>query len=71
MLEGTSLRYYKNEGDSEPKGTVDLTEARGVRSKDETSGVEWPDAAKTQLAFGLAVAGRTYYFYGTDPKEIK
>ncbi|XP_019858958.1 PREDICTED: uncharacterized protein LOC109587164 [Amphimedon queenslandica] len=71
VLEGTSLRYYKKEGDTDPKGTVDLTEGRGVRTKDETSGVEWPDAAKKGLAFGLAVTGRTYYFYGSDPKEVK
>lgn len=71
VLEGTSLRYYKKEGDSDPKGTVDLTQGRGVRTKDETNGVEWPDAAKNKLAFGLAVTGRTYYFYGSDPKEVK
>lgn len=71
VLAGTTLTYYKNEGDQKPKGSVDLTEGRGVRTKDQTKGVEWPDGAKKSLSFGLAVTGRTYYFYGSDPKEVR
>ena len=71
ILKGTSLLYYKNEGDASPKKTIDLTTGRGVRSKAHTKEVQWPDNAKNSITFALAVEGRTYYFYGTDASEVK
>ena len=71
VLKNTTLSYYNKEGDEKTKGDIDLTKGRGVRSKKQTQGLEWPDDAKHSLAFGLAVEGRTYYFYGSDAEEIK
>lgn len=71
VLKNTSLSYYVKEGDEQPKGVIDLSKGRGVRAKNQTSGLEWPDEAKKNLAFGLAVEGRTYYFYGSSADEVK
>jgi hypothetical protein len=71
VLKGTTLSYYKNEGDPQPKGSIDLTTGRGVRAKKETQDLEWPKEAKANVSFGIAVEGRTYYVYGTDPNEIQ
>ena len=71
ILKDTALSYYAKEGDETPKGLIDLTKGRGVRTKNQTDGLEWPDEAKHSLAFGLAVEGRTYYFYGADKEEVK
>ncbi len=70
-MKHTALTYYVKEGDDKPKGVIDLMEGRGVRSKNQTDGLEWPGEAKNKLAFGLAVEGRTYYFYGSDVQEVK
>ena len=33
--------------------------------------MDWPRDAKPNVSFGLAVEGRTYYLYGTNPTEVK
>ena len=70
-MKSDTLLYYCKEDDPEPKGIIDLTEGRGVRNKNKTHGLEWPDEAKDKLSFGLAIEGRTFYLYGTDPEDIK
>ena len=70
-LKGTKLIYYKSEGDLVPRGEIDLTEGRGMRSKKCTTGLEWPNDAKPNVTFGIAIEGRTYYMYGTNPAEVK
>lgn len=73
MLRNSTLSYFAAEGDKKPKGTIDLTKGRGVRSKSECQldAKEWPKAAKENLAFGLAVENRTYYIYGYDETAVK
>ena len=71
MLKNTTLIYYAKEGDEKTKGSIDLTKGRGVRAKNQTQGLEWPDDAKSSLAFALAIQGRTYYFYGEKAEEVK
>ena len=71
ILKGTSLSYYKNEGDTTPKKTIDLTTGRGVRSKAHTKEVQWPNDAKNSVTFALAVEGRNFYFYGVHASEVK
>ena len=71
VLRGTTLTYYKQEGDPESKGFVDLTTGRGVRTKDHCQLEEWPKQVKASLAFGVATESRTYYLYGTDKAEVK
>ena len=71
VLKGTTLTYSVKEDDAEPKGVIDLTKGRGVRAKNQTQGLEWPDEAKNSVAFGLAIEGRTYYLFGTDVQEVK
>lgn len=70
-MKGTTLNYYKKKEDPVAKGSIDLTTGRGVRSKKETKGVEWPDEAKNNVSFAVAIEGRTYYLYGTDVGEIR
>ncbi len=71
MLKNTTLSYYAKEGDEQTKGAIDLTKGRGVRTKKQTQGLTWPDDAKSSVAFGLAIEGRTYYFYGANAEEVK
>ena len=69
-LKGNSLLYYVNEGDQVPKGTIDLTTARGVRRRGHCQ-LEWPSEAKPGLAFGLATEARTFYFYGMEKAAVR
>ena len=71
VLNGTTLTYYKQQGDQECKGVIDLTTGRGVRRKDFCQLEEWPKQAKPSLAFGVATESRTYYLYGTEKAEVK
>ena len=74
MLQGTTLSYYKKEGDKTPKGVIDLTKGRGVRPKMLVNGLtkeEWPAKATEDLAFGVAVEGRTYYMYGSEAEDVR
>ena len=64
------MRYYKKEEDEKPRGTIDLTGGRGVRTREQCK-VEWPDQAKENLAFGVAVESRTFYIYGTEAQAIE
>lgn len=73
-LKGTKLLYTKQEGDNlaKPEGEVDLTSARGVRSKEECAKtVQWPDDIKEEQCFGVAVETGTYYLIGTDEENVK
>lgn len=55
-----------------PKGSIDLTTGRGVRTKKQCTSVEvWPKDAKDNLTFGLAVENRTYYLYGKDVAAVE
>ena len=73
VLKGNALYYYKNEGDEDPKGSIDLTKGRGIRTKKQTKEDEvgWPKDAKNSMAFAVAINERTYYIYGTDVAEIE
>lgn len=72
MLEDSTLTYYCKEGDPVPKGTIDLSMGRGVRSKEQCKSVEqWPSDAAENLTFGLAVESRTYFIYGRDKTVVK
>ena len=70
VLRGNSLEYYKSEGDGSPKGTIDLTKGRGVRTRDQCSLI-WPDKAKPGRSFGVAVENRTFYLYGEDSTAVE
>ena len=71
VLKGNSLEYYKSEGDGSPKGTIDLTEARGVRTREQCSLMNWPDKARPGRSFGVAVENRTFYMYGEDITAVQ
>lgn len=66
VLRKSTLTYYAAEGDKKPKGVIDLTHGRGVRSKEQCrlDEEEWPVAATSNLAFGVAVEYRTLFVYG-------
>ena len=70
-MKGTTLFYYKTEDESTPKGHIDLTTGRGVRSKKHCSGLEWPKDAKAAVSFGVATETRTYYLYGTSKEDVR
>lgn len=70
VLHGTTLSYYKQEGDPESRGDIDLTTGRGVRRKDRCLLEEWPKQAKSSLSFSVATESRTYYLYGADKEEV-
>ena len=70
VLKGNSLEYYKSEGDGSPKGTIDLTKARGVRTREQCD-LEWPDKARPGRSFGVAVENRTFYMYGEDSAVVR
>ena len=73
VLRKSTFSYYVSEGDRVPKGTIDLTKGRGIRSKEQCrlDEQEWPRAAKRNVAFGLAVENRTYYIYGYDQVAVE
>lgn len=74
ILNGTKLTYHLSEDDIVEKGSIDLTKGFGVRNKIETmglGGVEWPSHVDNDLAFGIAVDGRTYYLYGESKEEVE
>lgn len=70
ILRESTLQYYKKEGEPAPKGVVDLSTGRGVRSMKQCD-LDWPDCARPGQSFGLAVEHRTYYLYGNDQAAIK
>jgi hypothetical protein len=70
VLENSTLRYFKTEESTKPKGCVELTEGRGVRERDQCK-IEWPSEAKKELCFGLAIESRTYYIYATDMQSVQ
>lgn len=70
VLRKNCLEYYKEEKDEVPKGTIDLTTGRGVRTRDQCV-LEWPEKAKPGRCFGLAVKNRTFYFYGDDRGAVE
>ena len=70
VLYETFLSYYAKQGDSTPKGNIDLTMGRGIRLRDQCD-LEWPKSAKPGLAFGLAIEERTYYLYGDSQEAVK
>lgn len=72
VLHDSTLKYYSKEGEGAPKGTIDLTTGRGVRSKKQCKSVEqWPSDATGNTTFGLAVGKRTYFLYGKDKSTVK
>lgn len=73
ILRRTTLSYYAAEGDKKAKGVIDLTQGRGIRTKEQCQleEEEWPNAATEELAFGLAVKDRTFYIYGCDQAAVE
>ncbi len=72
VLRDSTLCYYVKEGEESPKGTIQLSTGRGVRTKMQCKSVEqWPKEAKNGVTFGLAVESRTYYLYGSDAATVK
>ena len=73
ILRSSTLSYYAEEGDKTPKGVIDLTHGRGIRSKGECQleEGEWPTSASQQLAFGLALEERTFFMYGLDEDAVE
>ena len=69
VLKEESLSYYVKQGDAKPKKTVDLKHGRGVRTKERCSLESWPGDAT--FCFGLATSARTWFFYGSDKKDVK
>ena len=69
VLREDSLSYYVKQGDAKPKKTVNLTHGRGTRTKERCSLENWPGDAT--FCFGLATSERTWFFYGSDSKDIK
>jgi hypothetical protein len=67
VLFGDKIDYYKKKGASKAHGTIQLSEARGVREMSQCK-CKWPSTTSEEYAFGLAVKSRTYYFY-TSPDE--
>ena len=70
VFKDSSVQYFINKGDVVARGTIDLSQGRGVRKRHQCS-LEWPKEAKNDLSFGLSTEGRTYYLYGTDKTEIQ
>lgn len=73
VLHKSTLSYYAAEGDKKPKGVIDLTLGRGVRSREQCllGQEEWPAVATSSLAFGVAVENRTLYIYGCDEAAVE
>lgn len=71
MLSDSELKYFKKEGESNPKKVIDLKEGRGVRGSDQCDLESWPKEAKEYLSFGLATEKRTFYLYGNDKTIVK
>ena len=69
ILRENSLSYYVKKGDNHPKKMIDLTEACGIREKKQCTMQDWPGDAK--FCFGLASSKRTWYFYGSEGKDVK
>ncbi|XP_065920977.1 pleckstrin homology domain-containing family A member 1-like [Dysidea avara] len=69
ILRENSLSYSVKKDNSKPKKIIDLTEGRGVREKEQCATKKWPGDAK--FCFGVALPKRTWYFYGSDDKDIK
>ena len=68
VLDSSTLKYYKKETDKKPEGKLDLTTGRGVRTQDQCK-VDWPEGTDEGLRFGIAIEGRTFYFYTDDSDE--
>lgn len=73
ILRKSTLSYFAAEGDKKPKGVIDLTHGRGVRSKEQCQleEEEWPVVAVGNLAFGVAVEERTFHVYGCDQAAVE
>ena len=73
ILRPSTLSYFSSEGDKNPKGVIDLTKGRGVRTKDQCKlrSEEWPRAATQNVSFGLAIEDRTFYLYGCDKAAVE
>jgi len=71
ILRENSLSYFVNKDDSKPRKIIDLKKGRGVRKKDNCriDVEDWPDDAK--VCFGVALPKRTWYFYGSDDKDVQ
>lgn len=70
VLYETFLSYYAKQGDSAPKGNIDLTMGRGVRVRDRCE-LEWPKSAKACFSFGISTEERTFYVYGDNQAAVK
>ena len=70
VLYETFLSYYAKQGDSTPKGNIDLTMGRGIRLRNQCD-MEWPKSAKQGLAFGLAIEERTFFLYGDNKEAVQ
>ena len=64
------MTYYVKEDAVKAKKSIDFIKGRGVRAKKECNiDDDWPGEAKH--CFGIAIEGRTWYFYGEDSAEIE
>lgn len=64
------MQYYVKEQDEKPRGAIDLTGGRGVRTRKQCK-VEWPKEAQERLSFGVATESQTYYIYATEAESIE
>ena len=69
MLKEESLSYYIKQGDPKAKKSIDLRKGRGVRAKNQCSVDSWPGDAK--YCFGVATTERTWFFHGSNEKDVK
>lgn len=70
VLHESSMTYYVKEEDIKAKKSIDFSKGRGVRPKKQCNiDDDWPSDAKH--CFGIAIEGRTWYFYGEDSTDIE
>jgi hypothetical protein len=65
VLKEDKIEFFKAEGDKKVDGTINLTEGRGVREKDQCT-CKWHKEAVEDYCFGLATKSQTWYFYTTS-----
>jgi hypothetical protein len=64
ILADNKLEYFKTKGAKKVKGSIILSEGKGVREKHQCECV-WPPFVHMDNCFGLATKSRTYYLYTT------
>lgn len=70
ILTEDKIEYFKTKGAQKKRGTINLTEGKGVRDKDQCK-CKWPSGVDAEFCFGLAIESRTYYFYTTSERDVE